>query len=154
MVGERRCIDTACRAGLLGKGIAPVLKARSAEAWVEWSLPGALSVVLKSMGQRSFNDFSDVASTLLYVSRTLDLLAGKEDVEQILDDLGSLSDPGRMAQTGPERWRWLQPWTWILGVWGPARPQADFVLDVTVRGRGLETCSAVQVCTGAQGLRS
>ena len=37
--------------------------------------------------------------------------AGKEDVEQILDDLGSLSDPGRMAQTGSERWRWLQPWT-------------------------------------------
>ena len=71
--------------------------------------------------------------------------AGKEDVEQILDDLGSLSDPGRMAQTGPERWRWLQPWTWILGVWGNARLQADFVLDVTVRGRGLETCAGVQV---------
>ena len=72
--------------------------------------------------------------------------AGKEDVEQILDDLGSLSDPGRMAQTGSERWRWLQPWTWILGVWGNARLQADFVLDVTVRGRGLETCAGVQVC--------
>ena len=65
-------------------------------------------------------------------------------MEQILDDLGSLSDPGRMAQTGSERWRWLQPWTWILGVWGTARRQADFVLDVTVRGRGLETCSEVQ----------
>lgn len=66
-------------------------------------------------------------------------------MEQILDDLGSLSDPGRMAQTGSERWRWLQPWTWILGVWGNARLQADFVLDVTVRGRGLETCAGVQV---------
>ena len=66
-------------------------------------------------------------------------------MEQILDDLGSLSDPGRMAQTGSERWRWLQPWTWILGVWGNARLQADFVLDVTVRGRGLETCTGVQV---------
>ena len=68
-------------------------------------------------------------------------------MEQILDDLGSLSDPGRMAQTGSERWRWLQPWTWILGVWGTAQRQADFVLDVTVRGRGLETCSGVQACS-------
>ena len=68
-------------------------------------------------------------------------------MEQILDDLGSLSDPGRMAQTGSERWRWLQPWTWILGVWGTTRRQADFVLDVTVRGRGLETCSGVQACS-------
>ena len=29
-----------CREGLLSKGIAPVLKARSAETWVEWALPG------------------------------------------------------------------------------------------------------------------
>ena len=29
-----------CRESLLGKGIAPVLKARSAETWVEWALPG------------------------------------------------------------------------------------------------------------------
>ena len=50
MAGEVEIVDTACRAGLLGKGMAPVLKARSAETWVEWSLPGALSVMLKSIG--------------------------------------------------------------------------------------------------------
>ncbi len=31
-----------CREGLLSTGIAPVLKARSAETWVEWALPGML----------------------------------------------------------------------------------------------------------------
>ncbi|CAL8465334.1 g4869 [Coccomyxa elongata] len=105
---------------LLTPGLAPMLKARSAEAWVEWALPGI------------------------------------EDVEQMMKDLGSLSDPARLgaARTGSgsatlaaaeQRWRWLLPWTWILGAWSSARERKDFVLDVTVRGAGLDTCSSVQV---------
>lgn len=43
------------------------------------------------------------------------------------------------------RWRWLLPWTWILGAWQGQRRGADFVLDVNVRGAGLAACSAVQV---------
>jgi hypothetical protein len=73
-------------------------------------------------------------------------------MEQIIDDLGSLSDPIRLSQpsSGGERWRWLLPWTWILGAWSTAtRSQADFLLDVTVRGTGLETCSSVRASATA-----
>jgi hypothetical protein len=79
-----------------------------------------------------------------------------KDVEQMMKDLGSLSDPARLtvARSGAgsatlaaaeQRWRWLLPWTWILGAWSGARERSDFVLDVTVRGAGLDTCSSVQV---------
>lgn len=74
--------------------------------------------------------------------------AGKEDVAQMMDDLGSLSDPMRLSHpsSADERWRWLQPWTWILGAWSHAtRRQDEFVLDVTVRGAGLHACSSVRV---------
>lgn len=74
----------------------------------------------------------------------------------MMKDLGSLSDPARLtvARSGAgsatlaaaeQRWRWLLPWTWILGAWSGARERSDFVLDVTVRGAGLDTCSSVQV---------
>lgn len=74
----------------------------------------------------------------------------------MMKDLGSLSDPARLgaARAGSgsatlaaaeQRWRWLLPWTWILGAWSSARERKDFVLDVTVRGAGLDTCSSVQV---------
>jgi hypothetical protein len=45
------------------------------------------------------------------------------------------------------RWRWLLPWTWILGAWQgqQRRREADVVLDVNVRGAGLAACCAVQV---------
>lgn len=50
------------------------------------------------------------------------------------------------ARPGMEgRWRWLLPWTWILGAWPRQRAEADFVLDVCVRGSGLATCSSVLV---------
>jgi len=73
----------------------------------------------------------------------------------MMADLGSLSDPMGAARSGAgsatlaeagQRWRWLQPWTWILGAWSGARgARSDFVLDVTVRGAGLDTCASVQV---------
>jgi hypothetical protein len=47
------------------------------------------------------------------------------------------------------RWRWLLPWTWILGAWANQRREADFVLDVCVRGSGLATCSGVLVRAAA-----
>ena len=54
--------------------------------------------------------FAWLSSQLAFTSHS-DKCMGKEDAEQILDDLGSLSDPGHMAQTGSQCSFWLQPWT-------------------------------------------
>lgn len=35
------CALAFCRQGLRASGIAPALRVRSAETWVEWALPGA-----------------------------------------------------------------------------------------------------------------
>lgn len=75
--------------------------------------------------------------------------AGRADVRQMLDDLGSLSEQGIASESSsrePERFRWLHPWAWVSGLsWRghKATPYAD--ITVQVSGSGLENCRHVQV---------
>ena len=83
------------------------------------------------------------------------MLAGSEDVKNMLEDLGSLSG-GRAGRPvlpdeqrslpGGRAWAWLQPWAWISGLaWGAAESPKAAKLTLQVFGEGLHNARTIQV---------
>ncbi|KAK9832529.1 hypothetical protein WJX81_006107 [Elliptochloris bilobata] len=125
-------------ASLLSAALAPALRVRSAETWVEWALPGEEDV-------RQIVD--DLASLGAGASLSKSGAApGASSGAASSANSGTVGEPGAGAGAPPERWQWLRPWAWISGLgWRSRRREADVALDVHVRGAGLETATVVRV---------